>query len=101
MNLLSRSINWAAKTFNTLPLWKSRCRVWSQQMSSPSFDRWLYLRLHRLGMMGRDERTFLNQSVRPGMRILDVGSNIGLYSIQMARLVGPTGRVISFEPDPD
>ena len=101
MKPLMRSINWAAKGFNHLPLWKGECRVWAQRMVSPSFDRWLYLRLHRVRLMGRGEREFLAQTIRPGTRVLDVGSNIGLYSIHMARLVGATGRVTSFEPDPE
>jgi len=38
--------------------------------------------------------------VKPGMNVLDVGANIGLYSAVAARRVGPTGRVIAVEPDP-
>lgn len=101
MNPLFRSLNWAAKTFNQLPIWKGECRVWTQRMTSPNFERWLYLRAHRVRLMGCVEREFLEKTIRPGMRILDVGSNIGLYSITMARLAGPEGRVTSFEPDPD
>jgi FkbM family methyltransferase len=32
--------------------------------------------------------------------VLDVGANIGYYTLILARLVGPRGRVFSFEPDP-
>jgi FkbM family methyltransferase len=38
-------------------------------------------------------------NVRPGDRIADVGAFIGLYAIALGRRVGPTGRVIAFEPD--
>jgi FkbM family methyltransferase len=34
------------------------------------------------------------------MTCFDVGANIGFFSVLAARLVGPTGRVISFEPFP-
>lgn len=51
--------------------------------------------------MGKAERKLLGQLVRPGMTVVDVGANVGLYTILMAGLVGPAGRVISFEPDPD
>ena len=37
--------------------------------------------------------------VRPGDCVLDVGANIGLYSLALSRAVGPTGRVIAVEPD--
>lgn len=43
---------------------------------------------------------FLRAHCRPGDVVLDVGAHIGLFSILMARLVGPTGRVFSFEPTP-
>ena len=37
--------------------------------------------------------------LRPGMGVIDVGANIGLYSAIAARIVGPNGRVIAIEPD--
>ena len=36
--------------------------------------------------------------LRPGMSVIDVGANIGLYSILAALRTGPTGRVWAFEP---
>lgn len=35
-----------------------------------------------------------------GMVVVDVGANIGMYTFEAAKRVGPTGRVIAFEPDP-
>ena len=37
---------------------------------------------------------------RPGDTVLDVGANIGVTALRMARSVGPEGRVYAFEPDP-
>jgi FkbM family methyltransferase len=42
----------------------------------------------------------LMQEVRPGDVVADVGAFIGMYTIALARRVGPTGKVLSFEPDP-
>ena len=36
--------------------------------------------------------------VKPGMRILDVGANIGYFTNILARQVGPTGKIFAFEP---
>ena len=73
--------------------------MWNFSVRAPSFDRWLYLWMHRLGRMGREEAAFFSESIRPGMHVADVGANIGLYSLFLARCTGPTGRVYSFEPD--
>jgi FkbM family methyltransferase len=40
----------------------------------------------------------LRQLLRPGMTFVDVGANIGLYSVVASHCVGPTGRVVAFEP---
>ena len=34
-----------------------------------------------------------------GMTVFDVGAHAGLTTIELARMVGPSGRVIAFEPD--
>ncbi len=39
--------------------------------------------------------------LRPGDTVIDGGANIGFHSLQMSRLVGSTGTVWSFEPDPE
>ena len=38
------------------------------------------------------------ETLRPGMVFLDIGANIGYYSLLAAKLIGPGGKVISFEP---
>ena len=85
--------------FNRLPVWRPRLRVWGFTVAAPTFDRWLYLWMHRLGRMGREEAVFLSRVIRPGMHVADVGANLGLYSLLLARCTGPTGRVYAFEPD--
>jgi FkbM family methyltransferase len=39
--------------------------------------------------------------LQPGGCFYDVGAHIGFYSLGAARIVGPSGRVVAFEPDPD
>jgi len=42
----------------------------------------------------------LNKWITSGMTVVDVGANIGFYSHLLSALVGSSGRVHSFEPDP-
>lgn len=44
---------------------------------------------------------WLNCYLKPGMVVLDVGANVGLYGFFAAKRVGPNGRVFAFEADPD
>ena len=44
------------------------------------------------------EPTFLRRWLKPGMTVIDVGANLGVYAVPMARLVGPRGRVFAYEP---
>jgi FkbM family methyltransferase len=44
--------------------------------------------------------TCLVEHLRPGQTFVDVGANHGYFTVVAARLVGPTGRVFAFEPNP-
>ncbi len=43
----------------------------------------------------------LQQHVHPGALCIDVGANIGYFTLMMARLVGTRGQVIAYEPVPE
>ena len=47
------------------------------------------------------ETAFVENHLRPGMWFVDIGANIGWFSLLAARRVGPTGCVIAVEPRPD
>lgn len=44
---------------------------------------------------------YLMAQVRPGDIVADIGANIGLYTVALAKRVGSSGRVFVFEPEPD
>jgi FkbM family methyltransferase len=44
---------------------------------------------------------FLLSVLRPGDRFVDVGGHVGYFSIIASRAVGPSGRVVTFEPAPE
>jgi FkbM family methyltransferase len=39
--------------------------------------------------------------IKPGDFVLDIGANIGAHTLPLAQLVGPSGKVFSFEPSAD
>jgi FkbM family methyltransferase len=39
--------------------------------------------------------------IEPGMTVLDIGANVGLLSLILAEKVGPNGRVLAVEADPE
>ena len=86
---------------NHASFWCREINVWDRRMRAASLDRLVALGLHRFGWMGRDEAILLRRIVRPGMHVVDVGANIGLYALLLARLVGPTGSIQAFEPEPN
>jgi len=53
------------------------------------------------GVYEKGETAFVQRALRSGMTVLDVGANVGYYTALAARRVGPSGRVIALEPDPE
>jgi FkbM family methyltransferase len=44
------------------------------------------------------EADFLDQYLADGMTVIDIGANIGLYTVPMAKAVAVNGRVFAYEP---
>lgn len=64
--------------------------------TSDLIQRYLYL----FGMWEPDTTHWLTEHLRPGDVVVDIGANIGYFSLLAATCVGPTGRVLAFEPVP-
>src|SRR5262249_10560824 len=47
------------------------------------------------------ETAFVSRQVTQGMAVLDVGANLGWFTVRLARLVGANGTVDAFEPRSD
>ena len=47
-----------------------------------------------------EELLYLQHKLRPGQCFVDIGANIGLWTLVGAASVGPDGIVVSFEPNP-
>ena len=46
------------------------------------------------------ETALLGDRIKPAMTVLDVGAHVGYFTCLAARLVGPRGLVLAFEPSP-
>ena len=90
--------------WNSIPLWPEDKWVCTEYV-----DLRIWVNLHDSyvsrgvlqGAWETDEVAFVMDNLKPGDSMLDVGANVGVYTLQAARAVGETGRVYSFEPQSD
>ena len=61
------------------------------------FDSWLCFQIYHEAFE-RGELQFLNAFLRPGDIFVDIGANVGFFTVTAAHLVGETGHVYAFEP---
>lgn len=87
--------------------WECRQFTWPEQPVTINYFNNIKFKLYPEGQVARLayvyylERKFLRFAlnyVKPGMIAVDVGANIGLWSICLAKQVGNGGKVHSFEP---
>jgi FkbM family methyltransferase len=52
------------------------------------------------GFYEKYETALFKRLVKKGMAVVDVGANVGYYTLLAAHLVGDEGKVFAFEPDP-
>jgi FkbM family methyltransferase len=93
---LRNTIEWsAAFTFHGEAPW-SRNR-WGQRYQAISLSEYHYL---RDGNPETHESALLERILEPGMTVVDVGANHGMFSLEAAHLIGREGMVHAFEPAP-
>jgi tRNA G37 N-methylase Trm5 len=91
---------------------RRRLKIWQSQIGKGEYcetkiQKGVRMRLHFDSKLAqaiycdefeRKERQFLNTFLRQGDVFVDVGANIGLFSLVAARHVGQSGKVYAFEP---
>lgn len=70
------------------------------RVTFPATDFYLSASLLETGDYCRGEQVLYDTLVSAGMTVLDVGANIGMMSLSLSRRIGPSGRVLAFEPCP-
>ena len=60
-----------------------------------------YLNGYWVGHFEREIQTALRRELKAGDVVYDVGANAGFFTLIAARLVGPAGRVVAFDPAPE
>jgi FkbM family methyltransferase len=80
--------------------------TWVQVRRGPAKGIWLHLNPRTgcdyfNGDVEPEVQAVLQEYLRPGMTLYDIGANIGFFSLLAARIVGATGRVAAFEADPE
>jgi tRNA A58 N-methylase Trm61 len=62
---------------------------------------WLgYFHLGPIRRWFQNPEEILSPYVRPGMKILEIGPGMGFFTLEMARLTGPEGRVVAIDIQP-
>jgi FkbM family methyltransferase len=97
-----------------LPTWAQKgadhffCSLRPAVVESRIWDRRFFVRLndpcHLTQLICMHEPVvvqWLSEQLKEGMTFLDVGANIGFYTLLAAKRVGESGTVISMEADPD
>jgi ubiquinone/menaquinone biosynthesis C-methylase UbiE len=59
-----------------------------------------YLLISPLRRLAQDPRKILAGHVREGMVVLEPGPGLGFFTLELARMVGPRGRVIAVDVQP-
>ncbi len=70
---------------------------WGQRYQAVSLSEYHDL---RDGNPENHESALIERILRPGMTVIDVGANHGMFSLEAAHLIGPGGVVHAFEPTP-
>lgn len=74
------------------------CSYAGELMMKVNLDEWIQQHVYFLGVWDEPGINFLRNSLKEGDVFIDIGANIGTYTLVASKSVGHTGRVYAFEP---
>ena len=106
ISLRIHQVNFAVRLYH----WYLFRRLPNHDIVVPCNGLQMYVHNSHISIMGRsifltgvwepEATQFISSVLKPGMSVVDIGAEIGYYTLLFARLVGPKGCVYSFEPKP-
>lgn len=78
-------------------VWVPSIRSWMMLNPSDWVDRYLFIE----GEYEAANLQILKSVCKPGSVVIDLGANVGWFTLAAANIAGPTGAVFSFEPAPE
>lgn len=88
------------KLFKPFNLFKGVTRLtkWNDLLLSLHIDDWIQENLYFLGEYEKAELTSIKQFLKHDSVFIDIGANIGLYTLFASKIITENGQIISFEP---
>ncbi len=89
------------KIFKPYKLFKGQsvnCRYDKDLVIKADLDEWIQQQVYFFGSWDEPGTKFLKNNLGNGDVFLDIGANVGCYSLIASKIVGPEGQVHSFEP---
>jgi len=80
VNIIERRGNWVICRTDNI--------IWQLDIT-----RYVDRKIFECGVFEPESTQWLNELIKPGMVVVDVGANFGYYTIHLSRLVNDTGRV--------
>ena len=75
-------------------------KIYNYKMLLDLYDKGISRTLLLFGKRELEHKKMLEDIIKPEMTVLDIGANIGYYSLMMLELMGNKGKLIAVEPSP-
>jgi len=80
---------------------RKRCRIFHNIKMDLELSEYVQANLYFYGSYEKPTLKFICKLLKYGDTTIDVGANVGLMSLVFAKCIGKSGKVFSFEPEPN